>query len=81
MTYSMLVTWLVEHIAGQLGVDASDVDIDQPFAAMGLTSIATVGLSGDLEQLLSVRLATTLVWDHPNIDRLARHLSKAPSTN
>jgi len=67
--------WLVERLAALTKVPAGQIDVDQPFADYGLTSMAAVSLSGDLEEWLDRSLPPTLAWDFPNIAAVARYLS------
>jgi len=67
--------WLIEKITAMDDVDAASVDIREPFSSYGLTSRAAVGLSGDLEEWLGRRLSPALVYEHPTIEALARHLA------
>ncbi|GAB3494300.1 type I polyketide synthase [Amycolatopsis cihanbeyliensis] len=63
--------WLVEHVAEAAEVDEVEIDIHLPLDEYGLSSRDAVALSGALEELLDRTLPTTLLWDHPTIDRLA----------
>jgi acyl carrier protein len=67
--------FLLERVADELGLSADDIDPDAPLAQYGLDSAAAVGLSGELAEWLGRRLEPTLLFDHPSIDALARHLS------
>lgn len=67
--------WLVTRIAESLQLDPMELDPREPFASFGLSSVAAVSLSADLEDWLEMRLEPTLTWDYPTIDSLARHLS------
>nr|WP_322785848.1 hybrid fatty acyl-AMP ligase/type I polyketide synthase [Stanieria cyanosphaera] len=66
--------WLVENIAQRLGVDVSEIDIQEPFATLGLDSVQAVRLSADLEDWLEVKLSPTVIYDYPNIISLASYL-------
>ena len=68
-------SWLISHAAELLKVAPEQIDPRQPFASYGLDSVAAIGLMVDLEEWLSRNLPETLVWDYPNIDALAEHLS------
>ncbi len=70
-----IVGWLVARLAATLNLDASAVDLHRPFASFGLGSLQAVGLAGDLEEWLGRPLAPTLIYDHPTIETLARHLA------
>jgi len=67
--------WLVARLAGTLGLDPTGVDVRRPFAAFGLGSMQAVGLAGELELWLDRPLAPTLIYDHPTVEDLARHLA------
>lgn len=67
--------WLKARIAEATEMSADDVDIDQPFSYYGMDSIVAVGLSGELEDWLGVKLSPTLTWDFPTIRLLAKHLA------
>jgi acyl carrier protein len=71
----MIQTWLVARVAELLNVPPAAIDIEQPFADCGLSSMAAVSLSGDLEEWLGRDLPPTLAWDFPHIAALARYLA------
>lgn len=73
--------WLVESLAQRLGVAAATIDINEPFASTGLSSVAAVGLSADLEDWLEIKLSPTVVYDYPNIVELAKYLARSPDGN
>lgn len=66
--------WLVEKVAGLLGVSAHEVDLSKPFAEYGLDSKDAVGLSGQLEVFLGTRLPATLLYEYPSIQSLIPRL-------
>lgn len=67
--------WLVTRVAESLQLDPMELDPREPFASFGMSSVAAVSLSADLEDWLGMRLEPTLTWDYPTIDSLARHLA------
>ena len=73
--------WLIENLAQRLGVPASEIDINEPFASSGLSSVAAVSLSADLEDWLDIKLSPTIVYDYPNIAELALYLSNSTTNN
>ena len=70
-------SWLVQRIATLMQRSAQEIDVKVPLTRYGLDSVEAVTLSGDLEDLLERRLASTLVWDYPTISQLAQHLGQA----
>ena len=73
--------WLVDHVARAAHLDPSQVDPRDPFAEYGLDSRAAVGLSGDLEEWLGLKLPATLAWDYPTIELMARNLAERAAAN
>jgi 8-amino-7-oxononanoate synthase len=74
---SALERWLIARIAVLARQSEDEIDVALPFSRYALDSVATVGLTGDLQDLLGIELPPTLLWDYPAITLLARHL--APS--
>ncbi|MBE9045458.1 alpha/beta fold hydrolase [Pleurocapsales cyanobacterium LEGE 10410] len=72
-----LQNWLVENLAQRLGIPASEIDINEPFASFGLNSVAAVSLSADLEDWLESKLSPTVVYDYPNIRELSAYLCQS----
>ena len=70
-----IADWLAARIARLVGASAESIDRDRPFAAFGLGSVQAVALAGELEERLYRSLPATLVYDHPTIESLARHLA------
>lgn len=79
MTTEALEDWLVARLAEELGVPASAIDPDAPFAELGLDSMKAVAISGELETLLGRRLDPTLLWELPTVRRLAAGLAGDPA--
>jgi acyl-CoA synthetase (AMP-forming)/AMP-acid ligase II/3-oxoacyl-(acyl-carrier-protein) synthase/acyl carrier protein len=67
--------WLVDKIASQTGADPRDVEVHRPFSFLGLDSMLAVDLAMDLEDWLGRPLPSTLVWDYPTIEAVARYLA------
>lgn len=59
----------------------SEIDIEETFAGYGLTSIAAVSMTGDLEEWLGLELSPTLAYEYPTITNLARHLAEMVMQN
>ena len=70
---------LVQEVAAAAGIASDDIDVREPFASYGITSIEAVYLVGVLETWLEVPLDATLLWDHATIEALARHLAAVVS--
>ena len=73
--------WLIEQVAERLSIAPSEIDVHEPFASTGLSSVAAVSLSADLEDWLEIKLSPTIVYDYPNIVELAKYLSQLTTDN
>lgn len=69
--------WLQLRIAEYLQLDADEIDVSLPFSYYGLDSVASLGISGELETWLGRKLPQTLTWDYPNIELLSTFLAQA----
>ncbi|GIV97557.1 MAG: hypothetical protein KatS3mg057_2214 [Herpetosiphonaceae bacterium] len=75
---SSLITRVTQHlqafVANEFGLAADDVDIHQPFASLGLSSIGVISMIRDLEERLGISLSPSLAWDYPTIEALAHYV-------
>lgn len=71
---------LTAMIAGELGLAPRDIDPETSLLAMGLDSLTAVDLVKRLEGELGRDLPTTLLFEHPSIDRLTTYLEGDPAT-
>ncbi|MGZ5026942.1 MAG: beta-ketoacyl synthase N-terminal-like domain-containing protein, partial [Methylobacter sp.] len=72
--------WLQAYLAKKTGVAAQAIDIDTPFAAYGLDSLAAVELAEQLGAWLGVQLDNSLAFDYPTPARVAEFVAAAPQT-
>jgi acyl carrier protein len=73
---NVIQQWLLANLSKSLNIGPADIDVREPFASYGLSSVASVSLTADLEDWLQLELSPTLAWDHPSIELLALHLSE-----
>ncbi|MBI4658056.1 MAG: SDR family NAD(P)-dependent oxidoreductase [Verrucomicrobia bacterium] len=69
-----LENWLVSRLEELLKVPASEIDRRQPFSRYGLDSLGAVMLAGELQARLGRALPSSLLFDYPTVDSVARHL-------
>ncbi|WP_308258573.1 SDR family NAD(P)-dependent oxidoreductase [Saccharothrix obliqua] len=62
-------------VAAALGRPVAQVATDVGFYDLGLDSVALLGLTGELEELVGEQLYPTLLFEHSTIDALTAHLS------
>ncbi|MGB8699918.1 MAG: acyl carrier protein [Thermosynechococcaceae cyanobacterium] len=65
--------WLLSTLSKELILD-EEIDIHEPLAQYGLSSMTAVGLAGDLEDWLDIQLPATLAWDYPTIDAISKFI-------
>lgn len=66
--------WLISYLCDLLEIDPGEIDTREPLASYGLDSSGAVGLIADLGSWLDRRLEPELLYSHPTIDALTRHL-------
>ncbi len=76
ITVETVRRWLVEKLAHRLGVEESDIDVNQYFDEFDLDSTEALVLSGELESWLGFELETTALWYHPTIATLAEYIAE-----
>ncbi|MFA6110075.1 MAG: AMP-binding protein, partial [Candidatus Latescibacterota bacterium] len=68
-------SWLIDRLAGRLGLAPDQLEVGRPLAEYDLDSLAAVRLSGELGEWLGRELSPTLVYDYPTIRALAQYLT------
>lgn len=71
-----LERFLREQIGRVTGLAPARIDPERAVTDFGLNSVMAVELKRELEQLLEVELSATLVWNYPNVQLLAAHLTQ-----
>lgn len=70
-----VLAWLRARVAADLGVRDVDVDVDVPFADLGLDSARIGAVAGDLRDQLGLALDSTAAFEFPTVADLARALT------
>ncbi len=74
-----ITEWLVGRIAGELKVAPETIPLDETFFNVGLNSLNTLIISGELSDFLGIEeFSPSLFWDYPTIQKLAEHLAELP---
>jgi acyl carrier protein len=76
ITSDVAQEWLVEKLAFRLGVDKSEIDVNQYFDEFDLDSTEALILAGELESWLGFELEATALWYHPTIAALSDHIAE-----
>ena len=63
-------------LATELRTPEDEVELDRPFAEMGLNSVMAMSIRREVEQLVGIELSATMLWNHPTIASLAGYLAK-----
>jgi acyl carrier protein len=72
-----LRTWLTDRIAYYVEREPHDIDPDTALAALGLDSVYTFALCGDIEDEFRLLVEPKLVWHVRTVNGLAEHLASA----
>ncbi|HJT93074.1 MAG TPA: beta-ketoacyl reductase, partial [Mycobacterium sp.] len=62
-------------LAGELGMSEAELELDRPFADMGLNSVMAMSVRREAEQLVGIELSATMLWNHPTVASLAAYLA------
>lgn len=68
--------WLRRCIAESIHARPDEIDVTVPFSHYGLDSVASLGISSELEIWLGRELPQTLTWDYPTIEELLAFLAQ-----
>lgn len=68
--------WCLDYLSRALDLPAGQVDPQAEFARLGLDSASSIHFLVALEEWLGVELAPELIFEHPTIAALARHLAR-----
>lgn len=71
-----IAAWIASQLAQQLGLSSAEIETSLPFAHYGLDSIHAIRLTAALDAWLGRELSSTLAYEYPTIDLLAKHLGK-----
>lgn len=64
-------------LASALSVPEATLDDERDFDAYGLPSLEAVELAGELEDFLGREIDAQIIFEHPSVAQLARHLAAA----
>jgi acyl carrier protein len=67
--------WCAKYLARTLDLPDEQIQPDVKFARLGLDSANSVYLIVELEEWLGLELTPELIFEHPTIADLARHLA------
>ncbi|MEU4446756.1 acyl carrier protein [Actinosynnema sp. NPDC050801] len=74
MSDESLRAWLVDAVAGYLGLPPAQVGTDVALRSLGFDSVHAMGLCVDVEERWGILVEPTLAWDFPTIDAIVTHL-------
>ncbi|AGB26047.1 polyketide synthase family protein [Mycobacterium sp. JS623] len=70
-----LETELRTIVSRELGMRNDELELDRPFADMGLNSVMAMSVRREAELLVDTELSATMMWNHPTIASLAAYLA------
>ena len=75
ITPQALEDLMIAHVAAALAIEPDEVDVHCPLNDFGLDSSDMLSLGQEIEDWLGRKVEATLLWYHPTIDKLSRHLA------
>ena len=63
-------------LARELRMPEAEVEVDRPFAELGLNSVMAMSIRREAEQLSGLELSATMLWNHPTIASLTTYLAE-----
>jgi acyl transferase domain-containing protein/acyl-CoA synthetase (AMP-forming)/AMP-acid ligase II len=69
-----IAAWLISKVAQELQVVPENIDIRQPLADYGLSSLKIVRFSGELQEFLKRQVSPNIFYDYPCIKALSQYL-------
>src|SRR5262245_40328124 len=76
-TAESIVAWIVARLVEELQVPPEAIDVDRPLTEFGLASVQALSVTCDLVDWLGCDLPADLLWKHPTVARVAKHLANA----
>ncbi|MGE3912919.1 MAG: beta-ketoacyl synthase N-terminal-like domain-containing protein, partial [Chloroflexota bacterium] len=73
-SHAEVLSWMREHLARLLGIEADDLDPQENFLDLGVDSVQAMALLEVLASELQVLLAPEVFFDHPSLTALSAHL-------
>jgi phthiocerol/phenolphthiocerol synthesis type-I polyketide synthase A len=62
-------------LATELRMPEGELQLDRPFAELGLNSVMAMSIRREAEQLVGMELSATMLWNHPTVATLAKYLA------
>ena len=63
-------------LARELHMPEAKLELDRPFAELGMNSVMAMSVRRDTEQFVGIELSATMLFNYPTIVALAGHLTK-----
>jgi acyl carrier protein len=81
MNAEAIQEWLIAKVAEAVKCAPETIDVREPLASYGLSSVSAVSLTADIEDWLGLQLPPTLAWDYPTIESLAGFIESEVERN
>jgi phthiocerol/phenolphthiocerol synthesis type-I polyketide synthase A len=63
-------------LARELHMPEAELELDRPFAELGMNSVMAMSVRRDTERFVGIELSATMLFNYPTIVALAEHLAK-----
>lgn len=65
---------IINLIVNKTELDSDKIEIDKTFASYDIDSVLALEISGELEELLEVKINPIVLFEYPTIESLAKYL-------
>lgn len=65
---------LINLIVNKTDLKQDDIDLDSTFASYDIDSVIALEISGELEEIIGVKINPIILFEYPTINTLSKHL-------
>lgn len=65
---------LITLIVNKTDLKQDDIDLDSTFASYDIDSVIALEISGELEEIIGVKINPIILFEYPTINTLSKHL-------
>lgn len=74
ITQNTIENWFIDRVSEYIDIEVEEVNVCASFMDLGINSLATLNIIGELESWLGIKVNPTEFWDYPTIQLLSGFL-------